>query len=52
MTEEIKTKKAELLELVNSNISALEDELQDTEAYLAELEEKMRYLNNLANSLS
>jgi hypothetical protein len=52
MIEEIKTKKAELLELVYSNISALEDELQETESYLAELEEKMRYLNRLAESLA
>ena len=52
MKEEIKTKKAELLELVNSNISALEDELQNTENYLAKLQEEMNRLEKLANSLA
>jgi len=52
MIEEINTKKAELLELVYSAISALEDELQNTEDYLASLQEKMNKLESLSHSLA
>ena len=52
MIEEINTKKAELLELVYSAISALEDEIQNTEDYLASLQEKMNKLEKLSYSLA
>jgi len=52
MMEAIKIKKSELLELVYANISALEDELQNTEDYLAELQEEMSQLERLAHSLA
>jgi len=52
MTEEIEAKKAELLEIVDAKISALENEIQETESYLEELHKEIIYLQSLSNALS